>query len=76
MSKEYGPEGIHVGHTVIDGVIHGEKARTNYPDYVEKLGEEGMVSIEGIVDAYEYIYKQPKTAWTFEFDLRTSIENW
>ena len=76
MAKEYGPEGIHVGHIIIDGVINGEKIKTIYPDYAEEMGEEGMISIDGIVDAYEYLYKQPKTAWTFEVDLRTSIENW
>lgn len=76
MAKEVGPEGIHVGHVVIDGLINGEKARVNYGDYVKSLGDDGMISIEGIVDAYEYIYKQHKTAWTFEVDLRTSREEW
>jgi NAD(P)-dependent dehydrogenase (short-subunit alcohol dehydrogenase family) len=76
MAKEVGEKGIHVGHVVIDGLINGEKANVNWRDYAEKLGDEGMISIEGIVDAYEYLYKQPKTAWTFEIDLRTSIEDW
>lgn len=76
MAKEVGQDGIHVGHVVIDGLINGEKANVNFKDYADKLGDEGMISIEGIVDAYEYLYKQPKTAWTFEVDLRTAIENW
>ncbi len=76
MAKEVGPEGIHVAHVVIDGLINGEKARVNYGDYAKSLGDDGMISIEGIVDAYEYLYKQPKTAWTFEVDLRTSREEW
>ena len=76
LAKEYGPENIHVGHVIVDGAINGEKIRTRWPDYAEKLGQEGMISIDGIVDAYEYLYKQPATAWTFELDLRTSIESW
>ena len=76
LAKECGPENIHVGHVIVDGAINGEKIRTRWPDYAEKLGDEGMISIEGIVDAYEYLYKQHATAWTFEVDLRTSIENW
>ena len=76
LAKEYGPEKIHVGHVVVDGAINGEKIRTRWPDRAEKLGDEGMISIDGIVDAYEYLYKQPETAWTFEVDLRTSIETW
>ena len=76
LAKECGQENIHVGHVIVDGAINGDKIRTRWPDYAEKLGDEGMISIEGIVDAYEYLYKQPATAWTFEVDLRTSIENW
>ena len=76
MAKEYGADGIHVGHVVIDGAINGEKIRKRYPEYVEKLGDEGLVDIEAIVDAYEYLYHQPKTGWTFEVDVRTAIESW
>ena len=76
LAKEYGPENIHVGHVIVDGAINGEKIKTRWPTYAEKLGDEGMISIDGIVDAYEFLYRQPNTAWTFEVDLRTSIENW
>ena len=76
LAKEYGPENIHVGHVIVDGAINGDKIKTRWPEYAEKLGDEGMISIDGIVDAYEFLYKQPVTAWTFEVDLRTSIESW
>jgi NAD(P)-dependent dehydrogenase (short-subunit alcohol dehydrogenase family) len=76
MAKEYGRDGIHVGHVVIDGAIYGEKVRTKFPDFAEKLGEAGMINIGAIVDAYEYLYKQPKTGWSFEVDVRTAIESW
>ncbi len=76
LAKEVGPEGIHVGHIIVDGAINGEKISKRYPEWAEKLGEEGMVNIQGIVDAYEFLHNQGKSAWTFELDLRTSIENW
>jgi len=76
MAKEVGPDGIHVGHVVIDGAINGDQIKERFPDYFEKLGDEGMINIESIVDAYEFLYKQPKSGWTFEIDLRTAIENW
>lgn len=76
MAKEYGPEGIHVGHVVVDGPIGGEKIKLGLPEYAAKLGEEGMIDLEGLVDAYEYLYKQPRPAWTFEVDVRTSLERW
>ena len=76
LAKESGPDGIHVGHVVVDGPIGGDKIRKGIPQLVERVGEAGLIDIQGIVDAYEYMYKQPRTAWTFEVDVRTSIENW
>ena len=76
MAKECAEDGIHVGHVVVDGAIGGEKIMTGLPQYAEKLGEEGMISIEGIVDGYAFLYRQPRRAWTFEIDVRTSKEKW
>ena len=76
MAKEYGPKGIHVGHVVIDGAIAGDKIMRRLPELAKKLGEEGMIKIEGIVEGYVYLYNQLPQSWTFELDLRTSIEKW
>ena len=76
MAKEYGEEGIHVGHVVVDGPIGGEKIKKGFPDFAERLGEERMIDIGGIVDCYEFLYNQPRRAWSFELDVRTSLENW
>ena len=76
MAKEYAPDGIHVGHVVIDGRIGGEKIFTRRPDIVAQVGEDALISIDGIVDAFVYFYKQPRTAWSFEVDVRNSKERW
>lgn len=76
MAKEYGPDGIHVGHVVVDGAIGGDKIQKAFPEYAEQLGEDGMIAIEGIVDAFEFLYDQPKRAWSFEVDVRTALEKW
>ena len=76
MAKEYGPDGVHVGHVVVDGAIGGEKIIKGFPQYAQKLGEAGMISLDGIVDGFVYLYRQPRTAWTFEVDVRTSLERW
>ena len=76
LAKEVGPEGIHVGHVVIDGAIAGDKIRTRFPEYAAKLGEDGLIDIQAIVDGYEYLYKQPRRGWSFEVDMRTAIETW
>ena len=76
IAKECGPDGIHVGHVVVDGPIGGDKIIKGIPQLVERVGEQGLIDIQGIVDAYEYMYDQPRRAWTFEVDVRTSVENW
>ncbi len=76
MSKEYGPKGIHIGHIVLDGAINGDKLKKNNPDLARKLGDKGLINIQGIVESYVYLYNQSPNAWTFEIDLRTSNEKW
>jgi NAD(P)-dependent dehydrogenase (short-subunit alcohol dehydrogenase family) len=76
MAKEYAEEGVHVGHVVIDGPIGGEKIRKGYPEYAEQKGEAGMMSLEGLADAFVFLYRQPPRAWSFEVDVRTSLEKW
>ncbi|MFK8020905.1 MAG: SDR family NAD(P)-dependent oxidoreductase [Pseudomonadales bacterium] len=76
LAKEYAENDIHVSHVIVDGPISGEKIKTLLPEYAEKLGEQGMISLRGIVDAYEFLYRQNPTAWSFELDLRTSKESW
>jgi NAD(P)-dependent dehydrogenase (short-subunit alcohol dehydrogenase family) len=76
MAKEYARDGVHVAHVVVDGAIGGEKIRTRFSDMVSRVGEEGLIGIDGIVDAFVFLHKQPRTAWSFELDLRTSKESW
>jgi NAD(P)-dependent dehydrogenase (short-subunit alcohol dehydrogenase family) len=76
MAKEYAEAGIHIGHVVIDGPIGGDKIEQGFPEYAAKRGVDGLISLEGIVDGFEFLYRQPKTAWSFEIDVRTSAERW
>ena len=75
LAREFQPQGIHVGHVVIDGGIYGEKIEDRLPEWYQKLGEEGLIGLQGIADAYLYLYQQPRNAWTHELDLRTHLEN-
>ena len=74
MAKEYASDGIHVGHVVVDGAIAGDKIFQRLPDAAQR--ENSLVSIEGIVDAFAFLYRQPPRAWSFEIDVRTSQEKW
>ena len=74
MAKEYAPDGIHVAHVVVDGAIGGDKIMNRFPDAANR--QDSLISIEGIVDAFAFLYQQPERAWSFELDVRTSKEKW
>ncbi len=70
MARDYGPRGIHVAHAVIDGGINGDRLRHGRPEVISERGEDGLLGIEAIAEAYWHLHRQPKTAWTQEIDLR------
>ena len=61
MARELGPKGIHVAHVVIDGQIGVTEGETK-------------LRPADIAEAYWSIYRQPRSAWTLEADLRTWVE--
>jgi NAD(P)-dependent dehydrogenase (short-subunit alcohol dehydrogenase family) len=75
MAREFGKEGLHVGHIVIDGVIDGEQVNSRFPGIKDNLGEGGMLDPEDIAEAYWMLHSQPRTAWTLELDLRPDRES-
>jgi NAD(P)-dependent dehydrogenase (short-subunit alcohol dehydrogenase family) len=70
LARELGPQGLHVAHAIIDGVIAGDQVMTRFPEARERLGEDGMLDIDAIADAYWSLHRQERTAWTAELDLR------
>lgn len=75
LAREFGPQGIHIGHVIIDGVIEGEKVRTRFADYIDGLGEDGALKIDAIADAFFALHDQHRSAWTQELDIRPFKEN-
>jgi len=76
LAREYGPYGVHVAHVIIDGLVDGDTAKRRFPEYLESLGKEGVLSPDAIADAYWFIHSQKRTAWTHELDLRPFGEAW
>jgi len=70
MAREFGPQGIHVVHVVIDGVIDGERARDAFPEFVAQKGGDGLLDLDAIADTYWLLHRQHRSAWTHELDLR------
>ena len=76
MARELGPKNIHVAHTIIDGAIDSNFIRELLPN-VDELRKGGKIlNPDHIAQAYVNLYKQPRTAWTHELDLRPYSEKW
>jgi NAD(P)-dependent dehydrogenase (short-subunit alcohol dehydrogenase family) len=70
MAREFGSQGLHVAHVIIDGGIDGDQLNLRFPQFKEQKGEDGLLRPEAIADAYWALHVQDRTAWTLELDLR------
>jgi len=75
MAREYGPQGIHVAHVVIDGGIAGDRLLTRAPQLAAERGADGLLGIDAIAETYWQIHRQPRSAWAHEVDLRPYKES-
>jgi NAD(P)-dependent dehydrogenase (short-subunit alcohol dehydrogenase family) len=76
MARELGPLGIHVGHVVIDGAVDGVFIREQGRDVEALLAEDAILKPDDIAKAYVTLWRQPRSAWTHELDLRPWREAW
>jgi len=76
MARELGPQGIHVAHIVIDGAIDTEFIKNLFPERYKLKEVDGILNPAHIADNYWHLHRQPRTAWTFEMDLRPYLEQW
>jgi NAD(P)-dependent dehydrogenase (short-subunit alcohol dehydrogenase family) len=68
LAREYGPQGVHVAHVVIDGLI--DAVTTN-----QRAGPGSQrMDPAAIARSYLYLVQQHPSAWTHELDLRPSSE--
>lgn len=75
-AKELGPQNIHVAHLVIDGMIDTEPVSRLFPEKYALKSKGGIMNPDHIADSYYFLHQQPRDTWTFEMDLRPSIEPW
>jgi NAD(P)-dependent dehydrogenase (short-subunit alcohol dehydrogenase family) len=68
MARELAPQGIHVAHFVIDGGIRnpGGTGAQDRPD--------SMLDPDAIAETYLHVLRQPRSAWTWEIELRPWVE--
>ena len=68
MARELAPKGIHVAHFVIDGVIRPRGPAAS-PD-----PQDSMLDPDAIARTYLQVLAQPRSAWTWEIELRPWLE--
>jgi NAD(P)-dependent dehydrogenase (short-subunit alcohol dehydrogenase family) len=68
MARELAPKNIHVAHFVIDGGVRSA-ARREPPDRPDS-----MLDPDAIAQTYLAVLKQPRSAWTWEVELRPWLE--
>lgn len=71
MAREFGPQGIHVAHAIIDGQIETPRLRQSAPDRDEAT----TLSPDAIAETYWRLHVQDPRTWTLELDLRPSGES-
>jgi len=71
MAREFGPQGIHVSHIIVDGQINTPRLREMSPDREDNT----MLSATAIAETYWQLHSQDRTAWTLELDLRPAVES-
>ena len=72
MARSLGPQGIHVAYIIIDAVIDLEWTRKRLPDKPDDF----FIQPAHIADTVWNVAHQPRSAWTFEMDLRPFGEKW
>jgi NAD(P)-dependent dehydrogenase (short-subunit alcohol dehydrogenase family) len=74
MAREFGKQGLHVVHPVIDGPIDTPFVRERFPELVAQRPADGLLAPDDIADTYWFLHTQKRSAWTFELDIRPYLE--
>jgi NAD(P)-dependent dehydrogenase (short-subunit alcohol dehydrogenase family) len=69
MARELGPQGIHVAHVVIDGGIRSARR----PEPADR--PDSMLDPDAIAATYLHLLQQPRSAWSWEVEVRPWTES-
>lgn len=72
MARHLGPEGIHVALVIVDGMIDLPRTRSAMPD----RPDEHFLKPRDIAETVYFLTQQPRSAWSFEVDVRPFSEKW
>jgi hypothetical protein len=79
MARELGPKNIHVAHLIIDAGVDTAWVRERRAQIWGKEALDNpdlLMPPASVADSYWQLYQQPKSAWTFEMEIRPFGERW
>ncbi len=79
MARELGPKQIHVAHLIIDSGVDTAWVRERREQLWGKEALDNpdlLMPPASVAEAYWQLYQQPKSAWTFELEIRPFGEKW
>lgn len=65
LARDLGPKGVHVGLFIIDGGVGKDGA-----------DDESKLDPNAVASTYWHVAQQPKSCWSFETEVRPSVETW
>ncbi|KAE8148742.1 NAD(P)-binding protein [Aspergillus avenaceus] len=71
LAREFGPQGVHVAHAIIDGIIATEQTKG-----FKEEQPDSKIDPNWIAESYWFLHTQPRSAFTQELDLRPYNESW
>jgi NADP-dependent 3-hydroxy acid dehydrogenase YdfG len=72
MARDLGPKGVHVAYIVIDAVIDVPWARERFKDKPNEF----FIAPTAIADEAWHVANQPRSAWSFNVEVRPFGETW
>lgn len=72
LARQFGPKGVHVAYVVIDGVVDLPRTRERMPDKPDEF----FLDPDDIAYTVYHLVQQPRSAWSFEVDVRPFVEDW
>jgi NAD(P)-dependent dehydrogenase (short-subunit alcohol dehydrogenase family) len=72
LARELGPKGIHVAYIVIDAVIDVEWTRARFPNAPDDF----FIRPDDIAGEIWHVAHQPRSAWSFNVEVRPFKETW
>lgn len=72
MARDLGPKGVHVAYMIIDAVIDLPWTRERY----KTKPDDFFITPDAIADEAWHIANQPRSAWSFNVELRPFGETW